>query len=213
MITAADISRLRASTGAGMLDCKAALEEANGDQDKAGEILRKKGVVKAAKRADKVAGEGTVASYIHGGGRIGVLVEVNCETDFVARTDGFKDLVKEIGLHISAANPRYLDRSEVPAEVVAKEKEIYAEQLKGKPAEMMENILKGKIEKFYEEICLVDQFYIKDDSKKIHQLLAEKTGETGEKITIRRFARFELGEGIEKHAKNFADEVAEQVGK
>jgi elongation factor Ts len=211
MITAADISKLRAATGAGMMDCRAALEEAGGDQDKAGEILRKKGVVKAAKRADKIAAEGTVASYIHGAGRIGVLVEVNCETDFVARTDAFKDLVKEIALHISAANPKYLDRSEVPESVIAKEKEIYAEQLKGKPVEMMENILKGKIEKFYEEVCLVDQFYIKDDTKKIHQLLSEKTGETGEKITIRRFARFELGEGIEKKSVNFADEVAEQI--
>ncbi len=213
MATAADIAKLRAATGAGMMDCKNALEEAGGDVDKASEILRKKGIVKAAKKADRVASEGMVASYIHGGGRIGVLVEVNSETDFVARTDAFKDLVKEICLHISAANPKYLDRESVPAELVEKEKEIYADQLKsqGKPANIIENILKGKIDKFYEEICLLEQLYIKDDSKKIQQLLVEKTAEIGEKISIRRFVRYELGEGIEKKSVNFADEVNAQL--
>jgi elongation factor Ts len=212
-ISASDIAKLRSTTGAGMMDCKNALEEANGDQEKAMEILRKKGILKAAKRADKVAAEGVVASYIHGEGKIGVLLELNCETDFVARTEMFKELVREISLHIAAARPKYLDRESVPTEMVEKEKEIYTDQLKqqGKPANIIENILKGKVDKFFEEICLLEQPFIKDDSKKIQQILAEKTAETGEKITIRRFARFELGEGIEKVAKNFADEVAEQM--
>lgn len=212
-ITAADITKLRSATGAGMMDCKNALEEAGGDQEKASEILRKKGIVKAAKRADKVAAEGVVASYIHAGGKIGVLLEVNCETDFVARTDGFKELVKEIALHIAAARPRYLDRTSVPAEMINKEKEIYSEQLRqqGKPENIIENILKGKLDKFFEEICLLEQPFVKDDSKKVQDLLAEKTIETGEKITVRRFTRYELGEGIEKEVKNFADEVAEQM--
>ena len=213
MVTTADIAKLRAATGAGMMDCKNALDEAAGDIEKASEILRKKGIVKAAKKADRVASEGMVASYIHGPGRIGVLAEVNCETDFVALTDGFKDFVKEICLHISAANPLYVSREEVPVELVEKEKEIYAEQLKtqGKPANIIENILKGKLDKFFEEICLLEQVYIKDDSKKIQQLLTEKTAEIGEKISIRRFVRYELGEGIVKQTKNFADEVAAQL--
>jgi elongation factor Ts len=212
-ISAQDISKLRTATGAGMLDCKNALEEAGGDQEKAAEILRKKGIVKAAKRADKVAAEGLVMSYIHAGGRIGVLVEVNCETDFVALTDGFKDLVREVAMHIAAARPQYLNRESVPTQALDKEREIYAEQLRaqGKPENIIENILKGKVDKFYEEVCLLEQPYIKDDSKKIQDLLAAKTSETGEKITIRRFVRYELGEGIEKETKNFADEVAEQM--
>jgi len=212
-VTTSDIAKLRSSTGAGMMDCKNALEEANGDQDKAAELLRKKGIVKAAKRADKIAAEGMVISYIHAGGKIGVLVEINCETDFVARTDGFKELAKEIAMHIAAANPKFLDRKEVSTEALDKEREIYTEQLKsqGKPQNIIENILKGKMDKYYEEVCLLEQAYIKDDSKKIQDLLAEKTAETGEKITIRRFVRYELGEGIEKQTKNFVDEVAEQM--
>lgn len=212
-INTQDIMKLRSATGAGMMDCKNALEEAGGDQDKATEILRKKGILKAAKRAEKVAAEGLVVSYIHGGGKIGVLAEVNCETDFVARTDAFKELAREITLHIAAANPKYLNRESVPKQVVEKEKEIHVEQLKqqGKPESIIDNILKGKIDKFYAEVCLLEQPYIKDDSKKIQDLLAEKTAETGEKITIRRFTRYELGEGIEREAKNFADEVAEQM--
>jgi elongation factor Ts len=196
-----------------MLDCKNALEEAGGDQDKAAEILRKKGIVKAAKRADKIAADGMVASYIHSGGKIGVLIEVNCETDFVARTDGFKDLVREIAMHIAAARPQYLDRESVSTDALDKEREIYSEQLRaqGKPENIIENILKGKLDKYYEEVCLLEQPYIKDDSKKIQDLLAEKTAETGEKITVRRFVRYELGEGIEKKTQNFADEVAEQM--
>jgi elongation factor Ts len=214
-ISAQDISKLRTSTGAGMLDCKAALEEANGDMEAAADILRKKGIVKAAKRADKVAAEGAVGSYIHAGGSVGVLVEVNCETDFVARTDAFQNFVKDICLHIAAANPKYLDREMIPAADIEREKNIYTEQLKaqGKPESAIENIMKGKLDKYYEDMCLMDQLFIKDDTKKISQLLTEMSTETGEKVSIRRFVRYELGEGIEKVEKNFADEVAEQLKK
>jgi elongation factor Ts len=214
-ISAQDISKLRATTGAGMLDCKAALEEAGGNMEAAADILRKKGIVKAAKRADKVAAEGAVGSYIHAGGSVGVLVEVNCETDFVARTDAFQNFVKDICLHVAAANPKYLNREMVPAADVEREKSIYTEQLKaqGKPESAIENIMKGKLDKYYEDMCLMDQLFIKDDTKKISQLLTEMSTETGEKISIRRFVRFELGEGIEKMEKNFAEEVAEQLKK
>ncbi len=214
-ITSQDIAKLRAATGAGMMDCKAALEEAGGDMDKAAELLRKKGIVKAAKRADKIAAEGVIMSYIHAGGKVGVLLELNCETDFVGRTERFQSLAKDLALHVAAANPKFLDRASVPAELVEKEKEIYAEQLKAqnKPANVLEGILKGKLDKFYEEVCLLEQVYVKDDTKKIEQLLAEVSAETGEKTTIRRFVRFELGEGIEKVEKNFAEEVAEQLKK
>lgn len=214
-ISAQDISKLRASTGAGMLDCKAALEEAGGNMEAAADVLRKKGIVKAAKRADKVAAEGAVGSYIHAGGSVGVLVEVNCETDFVARTDAFQNFVKDICLHIAAANPKYLHREDVPAADVEREKNIYTDQLKaqGKPESAIESIMKGKFDKYYEDMCLMDQMFIKDDSKKISQLLTEMSTETGEKVSIRRFVRFELGEGIEKVEKNFAEEVAEQLQK
>jgi len=213
-ITAQDIAKLRAQTSAGMLDCKKALEETGGDFDKAAEWLRKKGIAKAAKRADKVAAEGAVASYIHGAGRVGVLVEVNCETDFVAKTDAFQELVKDIAMHIAAVAPLCVSRDEVPADAVAKEKDVHAEQLKneGKPQEMIEKIVEGKLGKWYSEVCLLEQPFIKDEDKTIEQLLAEKTGEIGEKITVRRFARYELGEGIEKQVSNLAKEVQEQLG-
>ncbi len=213
-VSTADIAKLRAQTGAGMLDCKKALDENNGDFEKAVTYLRKKGVAKAAKRAGKIAAEGTVSSYIHAGGKIGVLVEVNSETDFVARNEQFTSLVADIAMHIAAAAPSYLNREDVPAEEVEKENDVYREQLKaeGKPEEMIEKILEGKIGKFFGEICLLEQKFIKDEDKTIEQLLTEKTGEIGEKITIRRFARFELGEGIEKKDCDFAAEVAEQLG-
>ena len=212
-ISAKDIAALRAQTGAGMLDCKKALDEAGGDMDKAIDLLRKRGIAKAAKRAGKVAAEGAVASYIHGAGRVGVLVEVNCETDFVAKNDGFQALVRDIAMHIAAAAPQYVVREEVPADVVAKEKDVYSEQLKaeGKPAEMIEKITEGKMNKFYGELCLMEQKFIKDEDKTMEQLLVEKTGEIGEKISIRRFSRYELGEGIEKNEKDFASEVEEQL--
>jgi len=204
---------LRDKTGAGIADCKMALDEAGGEIDKAIEILRKKGIAKAAKRADKIAAEGLVMSYIHAGGRVGVLVEVNCETDFVAKTDGFQNLAKDIAMHVAAAAPRYVSREEVSVEEMEKEKDIYRAQLlkEGKPAEMVEKILAGKMGKFYGEVCLLEQPFIKDEDKTIEALLVEKTGEMGEKITVRRFARYELGEGIEKKKQDFAAEVAEQL--
>lgn len=212
-VTAADVAKLRAQTGAGMLDCKKALDETNGDFEAAIDILRTKGITKAAKRADKVAAEGAVISYIHGAGRIGVLVEVNCETDFVARTDDFRSLANDIAMHIAAANPKYLSRAEVAPEELEREKNVYREQLmtEGKPADMVEKIVEGKLNKFYGEICLLEQTFIKDEEKTIEKLLVEKTGETGEKITIRRFVRFELGEGIVRAKVDFAAEVNEQL--
>lgn len=208
-----DITKLRAQTGAGMMDCKKALEEAQGDYDKAVDILRKSGAAKAAKRAGKIAAEGLVASYIHAGGKIGVLVEVNCETDFVAKTDDFKGLVNDIAMHIAAAVPLYLSAEEVPAEVMAREKDVYSEQLKteGKPEDMIAKIVDGKMSKYYSEVCLLNQAFIKDEDKTIGQLLTDKTAEIGEKITVRRFARYELGEGIEKKEVDFAAEVEEQL--
>jgi len=187
------IKELREQTGAGIMDVKEALEEANGDKEKAIEILRKKGLAKQAKKADRVANEGIVESYIHAGGRIGVLVEVNCETDFVARTDDFKNLVKEIALHIAAANPLYITSEDVPTEVIEKEKEIYKEQSAGKPDDVIEKMLEGKINKYLEEVCLLSQPYVKDQDKTIGDLLGEATGKMGENIQVRRFSRFMLG--------------------
>lgn len=213
-ISASDIAKLRAQTGAGMLDCKKALEETNGNFEQAVDLLRKKGIAKAAKRAGKVTAEGMVTSYIHGMGKVGVLVEINCETDFVARTEQFQTLAKDIAMHIAASNPLYVSRDQVPADQVEREKAVYRDQLKneGKRAEMIEKILEGKLSKWYSDICLLEQKFIKDEDKSIEQILAEKTGEIGEKITVRRFARYELGEGIEKEEKDFAAEVAEQLG-
>ena len=187
------IKDLRELTGAGIMDVKEALEEAGDDKDKAIEILRKKGLAKQAKKADRVANEGIVESYIHAGGRIGVLVEVNCETDFVARTDDFKNLVKEIALHIAASNPLYISSEDVPVEVIEKEKEIYKEQAGDKPADVLEKMLEGKVAKYFEEACLLNQPFVKDSSKTIGELLGEATGKMGENIQIRRFVRFALG--------------------
>ena len=213
-INAKMIAELRAQTGAGMLDCKSALEEAGGEMDKAGDLLRKKGIAKAAKRAGKIAAEGIVYSYIHGDGKIGVLLELNSETDFAAKTDGFKAFAHDIAMHITAANPKYLNREEVDAEELEKEKDVYRVQLKneGKPEEMIEKILVAKMDKYYGEICLLEQAFIKDEDKTIQQLLTEKTGEIGEKVTLRRFARYELGEGIVKEQCDYAAEVAGQMG-
>ena len=207
------IGQLRAQTGAGMLDCKKALDESGGDMEKAVEWLRKRGIAKAAKRAGKVAAEGAVVSYIHGAGKVGVLVEINSETDFVAKNDQFQSLANDIALHIAAAAPKFVSRDEVSAELVEKEKDVYRDQMKneGKPAEIIEKIIEGKLDKFYSDICLLEQGFIKDDSMTIQELLTKKTGEIGEKISIRRFARYELGEGIEKSTKNFAQEVEEQI--
>ncbi len=212
MFTAKDVATLRSQTGAGMLDCKKALDEAGGDMTKAAELLRTKGIAKAAKRADKVAAEGTVVSYIHGN-RVGVLLELNCETDFVAKNEGFQALARDIAMHIAATSPQCVSREEVSVELVEKEKMLQREQLinEGKPEAMMEKIIEGKMNKFYSDICLLEQAYIKDEDKTIQQVLTEKTAEIGEKITVRRFARFVLGEGIHKEQKDFASEVAEQL--
>lgn len=212
-INTSDITKLRALTGAGMMECKQALEEAGGDLSRAADILRKKGIAKAAKRADKVAAEGLVASYIHGRGQIGVLVEVNCETDFVAKTDVFKSLVNDIAMHIAASAPLYAAREEVPATQVEKEKEVYRAQLtrEGKPAEMIEKIVAGKLDKYYGEACLLEQPFIKDEAQTIGDLIQSKSAEMGEKISVRRFVRYELGEGIERAVADFAAEVEGQL--
>lgn len=213
-ITAQDIAKLRAQTGAGMMDCKNALEETGGDFDKAVEALRKKGTLKAAKRAGKVAAEGKIFSYLHAGGRIGVILELNSETDFVAKNEKFLQLGQDIAMHIAAMNPRYVSREEVPAEEVEKEKDVYRAQLQqeGKPAEIIEKILVGKVDKYFSDICLLDQSFIKNEDKTVGQLLTAMTGEIGEKITLRRFARYEVGEGLEKKSDNFVDEVQAQLG-
>lgn len=197
------VKELREKTGAGMMDCKKALVETQGDFEKAVEFLRKKGLSAAAKKAGRAAKEGAVASYIHGGGKIGVLVEVNCETDFVARNEQFQNFVRDIAMHVAAASPQFVRPEEVPASIVEKEKEIFLAQLKqdpknsGKPAQVLEKILEGKIKKFFDETCLLNQAFVKDPNKTITQLQTEMVAKIGENINIRRFARFNLGEGLD----------------
>jgi elongation factor Ts len=214
MITAEMVKALREKTGAGMMDCKRALAETNGDAEKAIEILREKGLSQAAKKAGRIAAEGLVESYIHGGGRIGVLVEVNIETDFAAKNEEFKTFVKDIAMQIAASKPEYIKREEVPTDVIEKEKEILRAQAlnEGKPEKIIEKMVEGRIEKFYAESCLLEQAFIKDPDITVKQLLTQKISTIGENITIRRFARFEKGEGIEKKEENFADEVMKQIG-
>ncbi len=192
------IKDLREKTGAGMMECKRALTESSGDFEKAVDLLRQKGLATALKKAGRIASEGLVESYIHMG-KIGTMVEVNCETDFVARTDDFKELVKDISMHIAAANPQYLTREEVPQDVIEREKEIYRAQVSGKPPHVVEKILEGKLEKFYADTCLLDQVFIKDPEQKktIKDLVTEKISKLGENVIIRRFARFQLGEKIQ----------------
>lgn len=196
-----------------MLDCKKALEEANGDLTKAAEILREKGLSAAANKAGRIATEGVVESYIHAGGRIGVLVEINCETDFVAKTDSFKEFARDIAMQIAAANPKYVRREDVPQEALDKEREILKNQAlnEGKPANIVEKMVEGRMSKFFEEFCLLEQSFIKDPDKTINALLNEKVATIGENISIRRFVRYELGEGLEKKQENFAEEVMSQV--
>jgi len=193
-ISAKVVQALREKTGAGMMLCKSALVEANGDEAEAEKILRKKGIATATKKASRSANEGCIASYIHHGSKLGVLVEINCETDFVARTDGFRDLVKEIAQQIAAANPTYVKREEVPANIVAAENEIYKAQVKDKPAPAVEKIVAGKLEKFYSTICLVEQPYIKNPEILIKDHITQKIAQLGENIVIRRFVRWQLGE-------------------
>ncbi|PZD93352.1 elongation factor Ts [Paenibacillus sambharensis] len=212
-VNASAVKELREKTGAGMLDCKKALEEANGDLQKASELLREKGLAAAANKAGRAATEGVVESYIHAGGRIGVLVEVNCETDFVAKTDQFRDFVRDIAMQIAAANPRYVRREEVPQEDLEKEKEILKAQAlnEGKPANIVEKMVEGRMGKYYEEFCLMEQSFIKDPDKTVSALLNEKISTIGENISIRRFVRYELGEGLEKKQDNFVEEVMSQA--
>lgn len=186
------IKELRELTGAGLMDVKEALDASNNDKEAAVDYLRKKGAVKLTKKADRVANEGVVESYIHSG-RIGVLVELNCETDFVARTDDFKNLAKELAMHIAAANPLYVSVADVPAEVIEKEKEIYKEQTQGKPADIVEKMMTGRVQKYYEEVCLLEQTFVKDGSIKIQDLISQAVSKMGENIQVRRFARFVLG--------------------
>lgn len=212
MFTAQDVKTLRERTGAGMMDCKHALQDTDGDMDKAVDLLREKGLAAAAKKASRIAAEGLVESYIHMGGRIGVLVEVNCETDFVAKTDEFKDLVHDIALQIAAAKPSYVTPEEVPADVLEAEKEILRQQAinEGKPAQIAERMVEGRIKKYYQENCLLEQAFVKNPDVTIRQLVTEKTAKIGEKIAIRRFTRYEMGEGLEKRNEDFAAEVAAQ---
>ena len=211
-ISAQKIKELRDKTKAGMLDCKKALESADGDLEKAIDALRKKGLASAAKKSDRTASEGIVTSYIHGD-RIGVLVEINSETDFVSKNEEFQQFAKDVAMQIAAQNPQFVDVDDVPANVVEKEKEILKEQAlnEGKPEKIVEKMVEGRIKKFYKEICLMEQPYIKDPDKTIKELLKEKIAKIGENIVIRRFTRYEVGEGIEKKEENFAEEVAKQM--
>ena len=214
----AAIKALREKTGAGMTDVKAALVEANGSEDQAIEILRKKGMATAGKKAGRVTAEGVVGSYIHMGGKVGVLVEVNCESDFVARGEDFTQLVKDIAMHIAAATPTYVRREEVPQDILDKEREITSEQLKNdpknanKPADVISKIVEGRLNKYYEENVLLEQPFVKDPSKTVGELVAEKVGSIKENITVRRFTRYKMGEGLEKKADDFAAEVASLAG-
>jgi len=212
----AQIKSLRQRTGAGILDCKKALTEADGDLDAAIDWLRTKGIANAAKKAGRLASEGLVGSYIHANGKIGVLLEVNCETDFVALNDNFKNLVRDIAMHIAAAAPEYVSRDEIPVEISAKEKEIQLARTveEGKPAQIAEKIVEGRMNKWFQDVCLLEQKFVKDDEKTMEQVVQDAIATIGENIKVRRFNRFVLGEGLEKRSsENFAAEVAAaQVG-
>ena len=213
MFTSQDVAKLRQATGVGMMDCKKALTETNGDFDKAVTYLREKGMAAAAKKADRIAAEGVVASYIHGGGKIGVLVEVNCETDFVAKTDAFQSLCKDIAMQIAASNPKYVRREEVPADVIESERAIARQQAinEGKKPEFADKIVEGRLNKFYKDVCLMEQEFVKDPSMDITKVINEAILSIGEKINIRRFVRYEMGEGLEKRQDNLAEEVAKMM--
>ncbi|HOB19499.1 MAG TPA: translation elongation factor Ts [Candidatus Atribacteria bacterium] len=213
MISANTVKELRTITGAGFMDCKKALEEANGDMERAIELLREKGLAAAAKKAGRIAAEGIVESYIHLGGKIGVLVEVNCETDFVAKTPEFRAFVRDIAMHIAASKPLYMSREEVPEEVIAKEKEILRVQAlnEGKPEKIVDRMVEGRIEKYFQEFCLLEQPFVKDPDKTIKDLVNEKIATIGENINIRRFVRYEMGEGLQKKQDDFVKEVMDQM--
>ena len=214
MFTAKDVMSLRQRTGAGMMEAKKALEESKGDMDKAAEQLRVKGIAKADKRSGKQTSEGVITSYVHHNGKVGVLVEVNCETDFAARSDDFQSLVKDIAMHVAALNPRWVRRDEVTAEDLQKEKEIYKEQARtsGKPENIVEKIAEGKLESFYKETCLYDQAFVKDPNLTVEQLITNLVGKIGENIRVRRFVRFVTGEGLEKRSTDLKGEVEGMLG-
>ncbi|HIT00131.1 MAG TPA: translation elongation factor Ts [Candidatus Faecaligallichristensenella faecipullorum] len=213
-ITAAMVKELRERTGAGMMDCKKALKETDGNMDKAIDFLREKGLAAAAKKEGRIAAEGIVDSYIHMGGTVGVLVEVNCETDFVAKTDEFKELVHDIALQIAAAAPEFVDRAEVPTANLEHEKEILRAQAlnEGKPEKIVDRMVEGRVEKYYKEVCLLEQPFVKNPDVTIQQMITEKIAKIGEKITVRRFTRYKMGEGLEKRVNDLAAEVAAQTG-
>ena len=217
-ITAAAVKQLREKTGAGMMECKNALVEAEGNEERAVDILRKRGLASAKKREGRIAAEGIVGSYIHMGGKVGVLVEINCETDFLARSEEFQQLVKDVAMHVAAAEPRYVSRNEVAATELDKEREIARAQAKNdpknasKPDQVIDKIVEGRLNKFYEENVLLDQPFVKDPAKTVAELVDEKVAKTGEKITIRRFTRYNMGEGLEKREDDFSSEVASMVG-
>jgi elongation factor Ts len=217
-ITAAAVKSLREKTGAGMMECKKALIESDGNEERANEILRERGLASAKKKEGRVAAEGVVGSYIHMGGKVGVLVEVNCETDFVARGEEFQQLVKDVAMHIAAAEPRFVSRDEVNTETLDKEREIARAQATNdpknanKPDQVIDKIVEGRLNKFYEEFVLLDQPFIKDPAQTVGELVTEKIAKTGEKVTIRRFARYKMGEGLSKRDDDFQDEVAKLAG-
>lgn len=217
-VTAGAIKALREKTGAGMMECKKALIESAGSEERAIEILRERGLASAKKKEGRVAAEGVVGSYIHMGGKVGVLVEVNCETDFVARGEEFQQLVKDIAMHVAAAEPRHVSREEVTADTLDKEREIARAQAKNdpknanKPDQVIDKIVEGRINKFFEEFVLLDQPFIKDPSTTVGELITEKIAKTGEKITVRRFARYKMGEGLAKREDDFGGEVAKLAG-
>ena len=215
MMSAQQVKELRESTGAGMMDCKKALVETNGDMSKAVDYLREKGLAAAAKKSGRVAAEGLVESYIHGAGKIGVMIEVNCETDFVAKTPEFHSFVRDLAMQIAAANPQYLNREEVPAAVVEHEREILRAQAlnEGKPEKIVDKMVEGRVDKYYKENCLMEQTFIKDPEKSVTEIVNAQIAKIGENIVVRRFVRYQMGEGLEKKVTDFAAEVAQAVKK
>lgn len=213
-ITPQMVKELRERTQAGMMDCKKALQETGGDMEKAVDYLREKGLAQASKKSGRLASEGLVDAYIHGDGRIGVLIEVNCETDFVAKTDEFKTLVRELAMQVAALKAEYVRREDVPEDVLEREREVNRQRAlnEGKPENVVDRIVEGRLEKFYEEVCLLEQPYVRDNDKKIKDIIQEKIAQIGENIQVRRFVRYERGEGLEKKSEDFAAEVQAQLG-
>lgn len=215
MVDASTVKELRERTGAGMMDCKKVLVETNGDIEKAIEVLREKGLAAAAKKAGRIASEGIVEAYIHGGGRIGVLIEVNSETDFVAKNADFKTFVKDMAMQVAATNPMYVSRDQVDQAVIEKEKEIFRHQAlnEGKPEKIVDKMVEGRIEKYYKEICLLEQPFVKNPDTTVQELLNSMIAKIGENLSIRRFTRYEMGEGLQKKEDNFVEEVMSQMKK